>query len=65
MADLPPLPEGWTAARALSLPPLDFARLPPDTRSQIQAYLDAMVVAGAQELAGSSEEVDGDGKKKI
>lgn len=63
MADLPPLPEGWTAARALSLPPLDFARLPPDTRSQIQAYLDAVVVAGAQELAGSSEEVDGDGEE--
>lgn len=63
MADLPPLPEGWTAARALSLPPLEFARLPPATRSQIQAYLDAMVAAGAQALAGGNDEgedADGD-----
>jgi hypothetical protein len=41
-ADLPPLPEGWTAECALSLSPFDFARLPRDTREQIQAYIDAM-----------------------
>jgi hypothetical protein len=67
MADLPPLPEGWTAERALSLPPLVFARLPIDIRSQIQAYLDALIAAAAQELTENDHddvEMDGDGEER-
>jgi hypothetical protein len=56
MSGRPQLPEGWTAARALSLSLLVFARLPHDTRSQIQACIDAMTTAGQEDLAGSNDD---------
>ena len=70
MANLPPLPDGWSQERALGMSPIEFMRLPKETSAKIQAYLDALVANGAQESTSQSathveaEEEDSDAGKE-